>query len=166
MQRSGGHRVANRSNRFATAIDRASGRFSLELCGFEALVRPYDADGVPIPAALFVGLLGVRLSIDDFGKGFSSLSRLQNLPVHALKVDQSFVEDIENEDGGALTRGMIIMAHSLKLEVTAEGVETRRQLAFVESNGCDRLQGYLFSPPLSPPEMLDYLKARYRTQRP
>ena len=101
-----------------------------------------------------------RLSIDDFGKGFSSLSRLRNLPVHGLKVDQSFIEHIENEGGGALTRSMIVMAHSLNLEVTAQGVETARQLAFLEANGCDRLQGYMFSRPLSALEMVDYLKSK------
>jgi EAL domain-containing protein (putative c-di-GMP-specific phosphodiesterase class I) len=94
--------------------------------------------------------LGIRLAVDDFGTGYSSLSRLQRLPVDALKIDQSFVHGIEQEgDGGALAQAIIVMAHSLHLAVTAEGVETPGQLAFLQARDCDRLQGYLLSPPLT-----------------
>ena len=107
--------------------------------------------------------LGVRLLIDDFGTGYSSLSRLQRLPVTGLKIDQSFVQEIDQEGSGALTAGIIGMAHALKLDVTAEGVETDRQLAFLETHGCDRVQGYLFSRPLPSVEMGAYLRARRPT---
>ena len=99
--------------------------------------------------------LGVRLSVDDFGTGYSSLSRLQRLPVDALKMDQSFIHEIS--DSGALVRGIVMMAHALNLVVVAEGVETARQLEFLEQSGCDYLQGYLFSRPLPAGQVPVYL---------
>ncbi len=94
--------------------------------------------------------LGVRISIDDFGTGYSSLSYLKNFPVDTLKLDQSFVRDITEPQDGAIASGIISMAHNLSLLVLAEGVETEGQLNFLRRNNCDRLQGYLFSVPLSP----------------
>jgi diguanylate cyclase (GGDEF)-like protein len=101
--------------------------------------------------------LGVRLAIDDFGTGHSSLSRLRSLPVSALKIDRAFVDDIEHRDAGGLARAIILMAHSLGLEVTGEGVETAGQRAFLEEHGCNRMQGYFISPPLHAAEMGAYL---------
>jgi diguanylate cyclase (GGDEF)-like protein len=109
--------------------------------------------------------LGVKLSIDDFGTGYSSLSRLRHLPVHALKIDRSFVDDIEHRDSGTLARAIILMAQSLGLTVTGEGVETPRQFAFLEEHGCDRMQGYFISHPLTAQEMSRYLAQR-QTPRP
>jgi len=97
--------------------------------------------------------LGVRLAIDDFGKGYSSLSQLRWLPLHALKIDQSFVKDLpENQDASAIALAIIAMAHSLGLGVVAEGVETATQLAFLREHGCDHVQGFLFSPAVPAPE--------------
>jgi EAL domain-containing protein (putative c-di-GMP-specific phosphodiesterase class I) len=111
--------------------------------------------------------LGVRLSLDDFGKGYSSLSRLQRLPFDALKIDRGFVEGIEhNADSAALVRAIVMMGHSLRLEVTAEGVETREQLTFLQSHGCDRVQGYLLSRPLNAAAMTTYLRQQKRTTTP
>jgi EAL domain-containing protein (putative c-di-GMP-specific phosphodiesterase class I) len=93
--------------------------------------------------------LGIKLSIDDFGTGHSSLSRLRHLPVDALKIDRTFVDDIEDRDSGTLARAIILMAHSLGLTVTGEGVETSQQLAFLEEHGCERMQGYFISHPLT-----------------
>src|SRR5262249_52617142 len=84
--------------------------------------------------------LGLRLSIDDFGTGYSSLGRLQRLPVDALKIDRTFVSGIEGRDSGALAQTIILMAHSLGLIVTGEGVETPHQLEFLELHQCDRVQ--------------------------
>lgn len=102
--------------------------------------------------------LGIRLSIDDCGTGHSSLSRLRHLPVHALKIDRTFVDDIEHRDDGTLASVIILMAHSLGLSVTGEGVETARQQMFLETHGCDRMQGYFISPPLATADMTAYLR--------
>ncbi len=94
--------------------------------------------------------LGVKLSIDDFGKGFSSLAYLRQFPVHSVKIDRTFVLNIPGDESSmALVRAIIALAHELKLKVTAEGVETEEQAAFLKLHCCDELQGYLYSHPVS-----------------
>ena len=93
---------------------------------------------------------GITVAIDDFGTGYSSLSKLATFPVDRLKIDRSFLRDIRHEeDDSPLVAAMIALAHRLGLQITAEGVETPEQLAFLRRNGCDLVQGYLFSPPVS-----------------
>ncbi|MEO6623210.1 MAG: EAL domain-containing protein, partial [Burkholderiaceae bacterium] len=104
--------------------------------------------------------LGVHIALDDFGTGYSSLSYLRRFPVDTLKIDQSFVQDIDNEMGEAvLVNAIIAMAKSLKLRVVAEGVETGTQLAYLRSHGCTEGQGHFFSRPVAADEFARLLNA-------
>jgi diguanylate cyclase (GGDEF)-like protein len=98
--------------------------------------------------------LGVRLSIDDFGAGFSSLNHLRQFPLDTLKIDQSFVRDIPSDpDAAAFVAAIIAMGRSLKLTVIGEGVETNEQAAFLAEKGCHVIQGYLCSEPVPPEDL-------------
>ena len=93
--------------------------------------------------------MGLRISLDDFGTGYSSLSHLRRLPIHTLKIDQSFISSFcEDSDTHAIVDATIILAHKLGLQVVAEGVETEEQRRLLRDMRCDALQGYLFSKPL------------------
>jgi predicted signal transduction protein with EAL and GGDEF domain len=125
------------------------GQFMLELTE-SSLV-----DDIKGTAAIMKDLraAGIRIAIDDFGTGFSSLSYLQRLPIDTLKIDRSFISRIpSNESDMKLVRSIISIGKELDLEVVAEGVETREQLDFLCSIGCDQAQGFLFSRPLSAPD--------------
>jgi diguanylate cyclase (GGDEF)-like protein/PAS domain S-box-containing protein len=107
--------------------------------------------------------LGIRLSIDDFGTGYSSLLHLKRFPIKALKIDQSFIQDITTDpDDAAIAQAIIALAESLRLKVIAEGVETRGQLELLRRYRCDQMQGYLFSKPLPAGELLELLKSGAR----
>jgi len=102
--------------------------------------------------------LGLKLSIDDFGTGYSSLSYLRRLPLDELKIDRSFfVSLFEDEKSRALVSSMIYLSRNMNLRTVAEGVETKAQLKFLQEEGCDLYQGYLFSPPVPPDKIFEML---------
>ena len=99
--------------------------------------------------------LGVTIAIDDFGSGYSSLSYLRHFPIDRLKIDQTFIRDLTTSaDDAAIARAIIALGHNMNLRVVAEGVETAEQLAFLRDNGCDVMQGYLCSEPVSADDCL------------
>jgi diguanylate cyclase (GGDEF)-like protein len=103
--------------------------------------------------------LGVTLSIDDFGTGYSSLSYLKRLPVDKLKIDRSFILDMcQSEESLGMVKAIVAMAHNLHMKTIAEGAETEDQVAALRAAGCDQIQGYYYSKPLSAAECADYLR--------
>lgn len=107
---------------------------------------------------------GIHLSIDDFGTGYSSMSYLKKFPINELKIDKSFIDEVCNdEDDGVIVSAMINLAHSLKLSVIAEGVEEAAQRNWLDWQGCDAIQGYYFSKPLSADDFADYIRKHTTT---
>lgn len=141
--------------RDAVGVDaRAAAGLELEIT--ESLIM----EDVVHSSAVLSGIraMGVRIAIDDFGTGFSSLSYLSRLPVDRLKVDRSFIVDMANTaDGVTLVSTIVTLAHAMKLNVVAEGVETEQQLDSLRAMGCDEMQGFLFSRPVP----ADVLEAKF-----
>jgi EAL domain-containing protein (putative c-di-GMP-specific phosphodiesterase class I) len=103
--------------------------------------------------------MGIKTSIDDFGTGYSSLGSLKQFPIDTIKIDRSFVKEITLDPNvETIVKAIIAMAHSLHMKVVAEGVETKEQQDFLQSNNCDELQGYLFSPPVPENEFITLLE--------
>ncbi|CAG4899010.1 putative bifunctional diguanylate cyclase/phosphodiesterase [Paraburkholderia gardini] len=124
-------------------------------------VLMHDSEAV-LPMLVALTGMGVRISVDDFGTGYSSLSYLKRFPLHNLKVDRSFVAGLpDHRDSVAITQAVVAMAHSLGMNVTAEGVETAEQAAFLRAIGCDKQQGYLFSRPVEACAYARHLLAPY-----
>ena len=134
-------------------------RLKLELT--ESLLLDNVGDSIQHMQALRA--LGIQFSMDDFGTGYSSLTYIKRLPIDQLKIDQSFVRDLPaDRDDEVIVQAIIAMAHSLRLEVIAEGVETEEQRAFLEAQGCYAFQGYLFGRPM-PIEQLQVLLEKSAT---
>ncbi|WP_271408336.1 EAL domain-containing protein [Pseudomonas sp. Q1-7] len=108
--------------------------------------------------------LGVRLSIDDFGTGFSSLNYLKRLPIDKVKIDRAFVQEIiSDRHDAAITQGIISMAHHLRLRVIAEGVESESQFAFLKKSHCDEFQGYYFARPMPFAQLDQFLHEHHKS---
>jgi diguanylate cyclase (GGDEF)-like protein/PAS domain S-box-containing protein len=140
------------------ALDCASGReIALELEITETLLMDDIQGNVPRIHALRD--MGIGVAIDDFGTGYSSLSYVAKLPVDALKIDRSFVEDLARDTAGhAIVSTIISLAHALKLRVIAEGVETGSQMTLLQDMGCEEGQGFLFSRALPPDDLANLLR--------
>ena len=135
---------------------------SLELEVTESMVMHNPAEASGILARLHGQ--GIHISVDDFGTGYSSLSYLKQFRLDTLKIDRSFVRDISSDaDDAAIVRSVIALAHSLRLKVIAEGVETDEQLNYLRELGCDEYQGYLRSKPLPAHEFEQLLRASMST---
>jgi diguanylate cyclase (GGDEF)-like protein len=140
----------------------AAGWLCLELTENSVMVDPERA----LANLARIDALGVWLSVDDFGTGYSSLAYLNRLPVSELKIDRSFVMEMETEASNtAIVRSTVALAHELGLEVVAEGVETEEALAVLAATGCDRYQGYLLSRPLPAGELTSWLEQRLAAAR-
>ena len=140
------------------AIFRATGAspHHLELEITESMVMKDPERAVAVMEALRA--MGVRIAMDDFGTGHSSLGYLKRFPINQLKVDRSFVRDLpHNGDDVAITRAVIAMAHSLRMSVVAEGVEHREQFELLRREGCDEFQGYYCRPPLEEADLMRFL---------
>jgi EAL domain-containing protein (putative c-di-GMP-specific phosphodiesterase class I) len=110
-------------------------------------------------------VLGVKIAIDDFGTGYSNLALLHRLPLSRLKIDRSFIVDIDSRRSAQeICRAVCALASSLELKVVAEGVESSPQLEFVRGIGCDSVQGYVFAKPMRLPELRRWLKAHRRAR--
>jgi EAL domain-containing protein (putative c-di-GMP-specific phosphodiesterase class I) len=131
-------------------------RLALELTETALAVA---GEGIPVLVALRAR--GITVKIDDFGTGYSSFSYLTRFPVDSVKIDKSFVDRVTHgADDAAITAAIISMAHALRLEVVAEGVESSNQAELLISQGCDSLQGYLFSRPLAPAAFREWLASK------
>lgn len=128
-----------------------------QLLEFELTERVIMENGAKVKTLLNqMQAMGIGISIDDFGTGYNSLIQLVTLPISNLKIDKFFINHIEHENIQSVIRETIRLAHSLKMEVIAEGVETERQLQLLEEMDCDNIQGYYFSKPLSVNEYIEF----------
>jgi len=158
-----------RSGMLLEAVDRALSLSGLSQCQLELEITEslllQDSDQ-PFEVLKTLDGQGVGLALDDFGTGYSSLSYLKRFPLHVLKIDRSFIHDLEeNKNSRALVEAIIAMGQSLKLDIVAEGVETKEQLSFLRHRDVDMIQGYFFSPPVPAEEFRALLQDRATIQK-
>ena len=162
--------VELRAKNFVTGVHATLAETRLEPRYLELeLTESMMMDNVELAVAALSTLkaMGIKLSIDDFGTGYSSLSYLKRFPIDVLKIDQSFISDITlAPDGAPIVHSIITLAHSLKLKVIAEGVETAEQLEYLGAHQCDVMQGYYFSRPLSAADFEQLLRKNTMLQCP
>jgi diguanylate cyclase (GGDEF)-like protein len=147
-----------------TRIIRASGLHpsKLELEITESMVMSHGESAVTVLESL--KSIGVQIALDDFGTGYSSLAHLKRFPIDTVKIDRSFIQDIPSDSNDKkITRAIIAMAHSMKLNVVAEGVETAEQLAFLRTQRCDAIQGYILYRPLAEGAVAEALELNRRS---
>jgi diguanylate cyclase (GGDEF)-like protein/PAS domain S-box-containing protein len=159
------HDLAQRVDAILRETGLAPGKLELEITESIAM-QNVDASVVALRG---LKELGVRITIDDFGTGYSSLSYLKKFPIDTIKIDQAFVQDVSSDSNdAAIVRAAIVMAHELKLNVIAEGVETAEQVVFLRRRRCTEMQGYLFSEPMPAERFGELLAAgtRYETRPP
>jgi EAL domain-containing protein (putative c-di-GMP-specific phosphodiesterase class I) len=137
-------------SRLASELENGLDGFVLEITETDFALSPQE---LASQLQAIMGL-GVRIAIDDFGKSYSSLFRLASMPIQKLKIDMSFTAGMEREENIKIISGILALAQSLHLEVTAEGVETRFQQDILISLGCQQAQGYFFSKPLKLQDLL------------
>lgn len=154
--------LADMVRRVLQRTDVPAQNFELELTESMAMSDTHSA----LTALQQLRDLGVKISIDDFGTGYSSLAQLKRFPSYKLKIDQSFVRDIDKGDADkAMVNAMVRMAQAMGLRITAEGVETEQQLHFLRSLGCDEVQGYYFSRPKPASEIEGFLLQKSQLYR-
>ena len=133
----------------------AAGELELEITESTVMQNPEQA----VTLMEEMRRLGVRLAMDDFGIGYSSIGHLKHFPIDSLKLDRTFVRDLpEDINDVAITRAVIAMAHTLGINVIAEGVEREAQLELLRAEGCDEYQGYLCQAPLALAELVPYVR--------
>lgn len=155
-------KFADRIDRMFRRVGLAAGRLELELTE-SMLMDDVDASVATLRA---LRAKGFRLAIDDFGTGYSSLSYLQRFPVDILKIDRSFVRNLDQRPAGEtdITGLIVLLGHSLRLQIVAEGVETESQWQRLREIGCDEFQGFLFAPPMAAPELEEKFLKHYVTE--
>jgi FOG: EAL domain len=129
---------------------------TLEITESQAMIGSLK-EGNPIEAAARAGF---RLSIDDFGQGYSSLSSLQELNVHELKIDMKFIRNIKTEKGRRIVQAIVELAHILDMHTVAEGIEEEEEFRILAKMGVDRVQGYYFARPMPAEEVEKYILSR------
>ncbi len=147
---------------FVALVQRALGQHGINPASLELeLVESVLADSEVEEPLRSLASLGVKLALDDFGTGYSSLNYLRRYPVHTVKLDRSFLDEVpQNDSAGALVESVITMAHTLGKRVTAEGVESGGQLEFLRSRGCESAQGFYLARPMSAAALTEILESR------
>jgi len=147
---------------FVPMVQKALHRYGINPASLELeLVESVLADSEVVEPLGAIAALGVRLALDDFGTGYSSLNYLRRYPVHTVKLDRSFLDEVpQNDSAGALVESVITMAHTLGKRVTAEGVESAAQLEFLRKRGCESAQGFYLARPMSAASLSEILESR------